>query len=348
MSDISKKKAGIIGAGGFTGKELLFLIAKHKYFEISYATSNEYAGKKISDVFPEIKTKTYDNLKFLNHPEDITKVPELDVIFLAVPDETSVKFTPLLLKRGFKVIDLSGAWRIQDEEIFKKYYGIERNDPETLKKAIFGLTEINREKIKGANLIANPGCYPTAALLPFYVIKDYLNSFDNQIFIDAKSGTSGAGGRKEKDTLAFSTVYENFRAYKTDGHQHEPEINQELMPFLKGAQVTFTPYLLPVFRGILSTSYLKVNSDIDEEKLKQKIKQIIENEPFIRFYESPNEINLKNVQNTNFLDFSFLYNKRKNTFIIFSAIDNLLKGAAGQAVQNLNVIFNFSETEGLL
>ena len=345
---VEKKKTGILGAGGFTGIELLSVLSKHKNAEVVYATSGEYSKKRIVDVFPFLKTSALETLEFSEHPQTIDDIPELDAIFLAVPDDVSAKWVPLLLKRNIKVIDISGIWRISDDAVSMKYYGVDRNNSETLKKAVYGMTEINRDKIKSAGLIANPGCYPTAAILPLWYMKDFLSDRQGFIFIDAKSGTSGAGGRKEKDGMPFSGVHENFRAYKTGRHQHEPEIFQELNHFLPNTKVNFTPHLLPLFRGIHCSVYINSNISIPPEEMKDRIIERTKNEPFIRYYSSPDEIELKNIQNTNFLDFSFYYDNEKKVLTIISAIDNLLKGAAGQAVQNFNLMLNFPETEGLI
>jgi len=343
----SKKKAGILGAGGFTGIELLSILSKHEYIEVVYATSSEYKGRKVTNVMPYLESSSLDNLEFSKHPESAADLPKLDLIFLAAPDEVSIKFTPLFLKENIKVIDISGAFRISDDNIFESYYGLKRNDKETLEKAVYGIPEINREKIKSARLIANPGCYPTATIAPLWFMKDFLKEIKTPIFIDAKSGTSGAGGRKEKDTLPFSGVHENFRAYKVGMHQHEPEISQEVQKFLNNAEINFTPHLLPLFRGIQSAAYFGAEITTSPDEIKEIIKEKIKDEPFIRMYSSPNDIELKNVQNTNFLDFSFHYDEKKKIMTIISSIDNLQKGAAGQAVQNMNLLFNFQEAEAL-
>ncbi len=343
-------RAAILGAGGFTGQELLRLFASRDDVSIELVTSNEYAGKRLSQVFPQLQTNRYLSLVFSRHPDTADDLPEVDIVFLAVPDEAALHWAPLLLERNIRVIDISGSFRLQDPTQFQTYYKLEHSHPHLLKEAVYGLCELNREQIKGARLLANPGCYPTSITIPLLAMKEYLNIFSPRLVIDAKSGTSGAGGRKEKDSLGYSTVYENFRAYRIEGHQHTPEIEQTAA-LLFGCPITarFTPHLLPMFRGILSNTYLFCNDGtIDFIKLQQAADGFAEQEPFVRYYRDPNKIELKNVQQTNFVDFSLYYDERNRIVQVISATDNLGKGAAGQAIQNMNLMFSKKETEGLL
>lgn len=315
------------------------------------ATSSEYAGKNVSEVFGHLAGHEYDWLAFSPHPESATSLAEEinpDVVFLATPDSAALKYATEFIDKNIKVVDISGAFRLDDAEKFKKYYNLDHDNMQLQEKAVYGLTEMNREQIKNAKLVSNPGCYPSSVLAPLWAMRDILTATSDLIIADSKSGTSGAGGRKEKDSLGFSTVYENFRSYKFEGHQHEPEIEQELNKITAGKQVRFTPHLLPLFRGILSTVYLQVKEQLTVEEITQTVKKNIEDEPFLRFYENPNDIRLSHVQNTNFVDFSFYYDRDKGVIVVISAIDNLMKGAAGQATQNMNLMLGYEETEGLI
>jgi N-acetyl-gamma-glutamyl-phosphate reductase len=341
-------RVGILGAGGFTGQELIKIFNGHTQVQLEYITSSEYADKSLSNVFPWLAGK-FSSLKFSQHPVKIEDVPSLDYIFLAVPDEVSLKWAGIFLKSGIKVIDISGSFRLTNTDEFSVFYKLQHTDHQTLSKAVYGLTELNREKIKTAELIANPGCYPTAALVPLIPVLPILKNIESRIIIDAKSGTSGAGGRKEKDTMGYSTVYENFRTYRTVAHQHMPEIRQ-IVKKLTGnhSEIRFTPHLLPMYRGILSVSYLFLADKPDTGAVRAACEKFAQNETFVRFYESPDEIELKNVQHTNFTDFSFHYDEASKILEIVSGIDNLVKGAAGQAVQNMNLMAGLAESEGLL
>ena len=340
--------AGIIGAGGFTGQELIKLISTHPNVNISWVTSDRYASLKLSQIFKNTG-KNYSHLIFSKNPIHLKDIPELDVIFIAAPDEVSLQWTGQLLKKNIKVIDIGGSFRLKNISEFEKYYRIKHNAPKLVQEAIYGLTEVNRKQISSAHLVANPGCYPTACLLPLYFLKRYLIKPINFIIIDAKSGVSGAGARKEKENLTFSQISENFYAYKVKEHQHTPEIRESLQTwFNKTINIQFTPHLLPVFRGILSTIYIKLTGKLDIDLMTQELQKKISFEAFIRFYTNIDGINIKNVQNTNFLDFSFYYDKDSQILIVISALDNLIKGAAGQAIQNMNLMFGFKESSSLL
>lgn len=348
-----KSKIAIIGAGGFTGLELMRLISQRDDIEINRITSNEYEGKNLTDVFPSLQNESIKNLQFTKHPESPEELKKIDFVFLATPDSVSMEWAEKLIEKNIKVIDISGAFRIKNKEIWEKYYKLTHTTFSLVENgtAVYGLVEKNRESIKSAKLIANPGCYPSSVLLPFLYLKNHLSLFQESIIIDSKSGTSGAGGRKEKDSLGFSTVYENFRAYRIEAHQHQPEIEQEINNLTdKKFRVRFTPHLLPLFRGIYSISYLKPKDGVipDMENIKLDIQSKVQNETFIRFYNNPNLLELKNVQNTNFVDFAIHYDDYANVFMIMSVIDNLRKGAAGSAVQNLNLMMGLDETIGLL
>lgn len=350
---IKKKiKVGIIGAGGFTGLELLRILSLHSHAEIVYATSNEYQNQKVVDLFPQLDCPALANLIFTTHPQSWQDLPNIDFAFTATPDLVSLQLAPMLLSQNIRVIDIAGIFRLKNKQVIQDFYGIDHNQPELLSQAVYGLPEVYRKQIQAATLVANPGCYPTSVLLPLFAIRPFLSFFDNLLIVDSKSGTSGAGGRKEKESFTFSSVNENFRAYKVEQHQHQPEIQSYLNQFSNHSfAVRFTPHLLPLERGILSTIYLRVKTEnknnFDYKEMTSACQQFAEQEQFIRFYENPNDINIKKTVRTNFLDFSFVYDEINQVVVMVSAIDNLMKGAASQAVQNLNVMIQENEREGL-
>jgi N-acetyl-gamma-glutamyl-phosphate reductase len=341
-------RVGILGAGGFTGQELIRILGRHPYAEIVYITSSEYASKPLAEVFPQLAFGATKKLVFSPHPQQAQDAGALDAIFLATPDEVSLRWAPQFLAQGVKVIDISGAFRLLNKAEFKEYYGLEHDQPAALRQAVYGLSEVNREKIRSASLIANPGCYPTAALLPLYAYRALIDT-SRPLIIDAKSGTSGAGGRKEKDSLGYSTVYENFRAYKTEKHQHTPEIVQEFSRMLSGSRVSlkFTPHLLPMYRGILSSTYAFVKPGVSAKHCLDAGQSFAEKEIFVRYRSSVNHVELRSVQHTNFCDYAHHLDEKNGLLQIVSAIDNLMKGAAGQAVQNMNLMFSLPETAGV-
>ncbi len=335
------QKIAIIGAGGLTGRELLKLLAHHNSFEVVHITSNLVFGKTLQEVFP---SEAYlPNLTFQKHDAII---PKEATVVLATPNEASLEMAPKLLNEGHKVIDLSGTFRLHDQSAFEKAYKFSHTAFGLMQEVIFGLPELFREKLKGAKFVSNPGCFATSSILPIAILGNLREKVIGPIIIDSKSGVSGAGGRTEEITFSFAHVYENFRAYKILSHQHEPEISEYAATLSKPLEIVFTPHLLPVYRGILSTIYVTFGEDISEEKISEKLKENTYKEPFLRLLPSPEAVELKNVQNTNFLDIGFRL--RGRTLVMVSALDNLMKGAAGQALQNLNLMHGISESEGLI
>lgn len=342
-----KIHVGILGAGGFTGQELIRILSRHDHADLVYITSSEYAGKSLADTFPHLARPGFAALKFSAHPQAIEDAPRLDAIFLATPDEASLRWAPEFLGVGVKVIDISGAFRLRSSAEFKEYYGLEQTSPATLAKAVYGLTEIHRAAIKKAEIVANPGCYPTAAILPLYVYRSLID-FSRPVIVDAKSGTSGAGGRKEKDGLGYSTVYENFRSYKTAKHQHAPEIAQEISAAAgTTVSVRFTPHLLPMYRGILSSCYAYIKPGKNAQDFDNAVHAVAA-EMFLRHRENVDAVEVKHVQHTNFCDYAHFIDGKNGLVQIVSAIDNLMKGAAGQAMQNMNLMFGFEESAGVI
>ncbi|MCG2714550.1 MAG: N-acetyl-gamma-glutamyl-phosphate reductase [Candidatus Omnitrophica bacterium] len=341
-------KVGIIGATGHTGEVLIELLLNHPNVLITHIFNSGkgvQGAQVISDVFPKFKHR----LDLVCAKPDWQKIKKnCDLVFLALPHTVSMKFVPKLLSLGKKVIDLSADYRILDPDVYKKFYKLTHQDKANLKNAVYGLPELNRARIKTAKLIANPGCYPTSAILglaPLLAV-NFVNT--DSIIIDAKSGVSGAGKKLEKEYL-FSEIDGDFRAYKVNVHQHAPEINQVLSK-VSGAKinVTFVPHLLPIERGILSTIYLKKapKAKLNAKNLVELYRKFYKNEPFIRIKPDGIFPRIKDVAETNFCDIGV--KDFGDTIIVISTIDNLLKGASSQAVQNMNIMYKLPETTGLL
>ena len=337
-------RVAICGASGYTGIELLRLLARHPHIEVTAITSEKSAGKKTHEVFPFLSE--YKNLSF--EPMDREKLLiKADLFFLALPHGASQEAVHYFYSKGKSVIDLSADYRLTDPKTYAAWYGLLHHYGATLKKAVYGLPEVYRKQILGAKLIANPGCYPTSAILGLMpAVRNRLVDLST-ITIDSKSGTSGAG-RKADMGNSFCEVNEGFRAYGLVTHRHTPEIEQEISS-LAGKKITvnFTPHLLPVDRGILSTIYTTLTKKTDTRTVLGLYSKAYAKEPFVRVL--PEEIfpNIKHVRGTNTCEIGVKVNSRTNTLIIVSAIDNLVKGASGQAVQNMNLMMGFDETAGL-
>lgn len=339
---------GIIGATGHTGEILIELLLNHPNVKIMHLYNSGKSGQGtcvISDVFPKFKKR----LDLICKKPDWAQIKkDCDLIFLALPHTVSMKFVPKLLSLGKRVIDLSADYRIQNPSIYEKSYMVSHKDKVNLKEAVYGLPELNRAKIKTAKLLANPGCYPTSAILGLAPLLA-VNLIDtDSIIIDAKSGVSGAGKKLEKEYL-FSEIQGDFRAYKVNAHQHAPEMNQALSKLSgKKVSVTFVPHLLPIERGILSTIYLKKaqNAKLKTKSIIELYRKFYKNEPFIRIKPEGVFPRIKDVVKTNFCDIGI--KDSGSTIIVISAIDNLLKGASAQAVQNMNIMYKLPEALGLL
>jgi len=339
---------GIIGATGHTGEVLIELLLGHPHVRIAhlYNSGKNNAGTKlISDVFPKFKNR----LDLVCKKPDWAEIKkDCDLVFLALPHTVSMNFVPRLLSLGKRVIDLSADYRLKNNLVYEKYYKTAHRDGGNLKDAVYGLPELNRAKIKTAALLSNPGCYPTCAVLSLAPLLA-LNLVDpGAIIIDAKSGVSGAGKKLEKEYL-FSEIDGDFRAYKVNTHQHAPEIDQVLSRLSgKKVEVVFVPHLLPVERGILVTAYLKKapGAKLRAKNTAELYKKFYNSEPFVRVREEGDFPRLKDVVKTNFCDIGVRdFNKG---IIVIGVIDNLLKGASGQAVQNMNIMYKLPETTGLL
>ncbi len=334
-------KVAVIGATGYTGFELIKILSRHKNTEISVLTSDNYAGQIFSDFYPALKSIV--DLKL--HRNDFEYIADnSDTVFLCLPHAASQKAAAFFYNKGKTVIDLSADFRIKDKALYEKTYKVNHDYPELLQKAVYGLPEIYANEIKQSKLIANPGCYTTSVILPLYpLLKENLIDYDN-IIADSKSGVSGAG-KKPSEKTHFCETNEDFKPYGIFSHRHNPEINHILERASNfDIDVTFVPHLLPINRGIESTIYFNSNTSVD--KLKECLNEYYSNCPFVRIYKDLQTPCLKNVQNTNFIDIN-VFQKGSKTLIV-SCIDNLIKGASGQAVQNMNLIYGFDETEGLV
>lgn len=337
-------KVFICGGSGYTGGELLRILINHPGVTITGVTSERSAGKSVSDLFPNLYY--YSGLQY--EPLDISKIADkAELFFLALPHAESQQVVDFLFRQGKKIIDLSADYRLKDPAVYEKWYNVPHQFQQTLRKAVYGLPEIYRNKIRKARLIANPGCYPTGAILGLMpAIKHKLINIQ-YIVIDAKSGTSGAG-RKADISVSFCEVNEGFKAYAVGTHRHAPEIEQELS-FLSNEKISvnFTPHLLPVDRGILTTMYAPLTKKIRGEEIRRIYLNTYKDEPFLRVLDYGVYPNIKNVKGTNFCEIGLKLNEDTNTLIILTAIDNLVKGASGQAVHNMNIMLGFDEKTAL-
>ena len=342
-------KVGIIGATGYAGNELVRLLMGHKDVEIMWYGSRSYIDKKYAEVYQNMFEIVEDTCLDDNMEELASKV---DVIFTATPQGfLAGVLTEEILSR-VKIIDLSADFRIKDVRTYEKWYKIEHRSPQFIEEAVYGLCELNRDKVKGARLIANPGCYTTCSILTAYpLVKEGLIDPDTLI-IDAKSGTSGAG-RGAKLPNLFCEVNENMKAYGVTNHRHTPEIEEQL-GYAAGKEivVNFTPHLVPMNRGILATEYATLNKKADGTlptygEVKAIYDKYYKNEKFVRVLEKDICPETKWVEGSNYVDVNFKIDERTGRIVMMGALDNLVKGAAGQAVQNMNLLFGFDEAEGL-
>jgi len=342
-------KVGIIGATGYAGNELVRLLMGHKDVEIKWYGSRSYIDKKYAEVYQNMFEIVEDTCLDDNMEELASKV---DVIFTATPQGFLAGVLTEEILSKVKIIDLSADFRIKDVKTYEKWYKIEHKSPQFIEEAVYGLCEINRDKVKGARLIANPGCYTTCSILTAYpLVKEGLIDPDTLI-IDAKSGTSGAG-RGAKLPNLFCEVNENMKAYGVTNHRHTPEIEEQL-GYAAGKEivVNFTPHLVPMNRGILATEYAALNKKADGTlptygEVKAIYDKYYKNEKFVRVLEKDICPETKWVEGSNYVDVNFKIDERTGRIVMMGALDNLVKGAAGQAVQNMNLLFGFDEAEGL-
>ncbi len=338
-------RVGIIGSTGYAGNELVRLLLQRSDVRIVWYGSHSYIGKRYSDVYRNFfrlvdEECLDDNLEQL--------VEQVDVVFMATPQGLCASLVTEKVLNKVKVIDLSADFRIKDVSIYEKWYSIEHKSPQFIKEAVYGLCEINRDSIKSARLIANPGCYPTCSTLAIQpVLKGGLID-PKSIIIDAKSGTSGAGRGAKVDNL-YCEVNESIKPYGVTTHRHTPEIEEQLS-YIAGADVivNFTPHLTPMNRGILVTAYANLLKHVTYEDVKKLYDECYCNERFVRVLDKNICPETRNVHGSNYVDVNFRIDERTNRIIMMGAIDNLVKGAAGQAIQNMNLMFGLPEETGLL
>ena len=333
-------KVGIVGGTGYTGVELLRILSQHPEVEIQAITSRKEAGVAVDELFPSLRGKV--KLKFSDPAK--TKLEKCNVVFFATPNGIAMQQTKELLNVGVRVIDLAADFRIKDVTAWEKWYGMTHASPDLLAEAVYGLPEVNRDEIKVARLVANPGCYPTAVQLGFLpLIESKIIDIDHLI-ADVKSGVSGAGRNAEIHTL-YAEASDNFKAYGVPGHRHHPEIKQGLSNIAdKSVYLTFVPHLTPMIRGIHATLYARLTSKVDLQALFEKR---YSNEPFVDVLPAGSHPETRSVRGSNFCRIAVHLPQGGDTVIVLVVTDNLVKGAAGQAVQNMNLMFGLSEALGI-
>lgn len=337
-------KAGIIGATGYAGGELVRILMGHKEVEIKWYGSRSYIDKKYHEVYQNM----FQIVEDVCLDDNIEALAEqVDVIFTATPQGFLASILNEDILSKVKIVDLSADYRIKDVATYEKWYKIEHKSPQFIEEAVYGLCEVNREDVKKARLVANPGCYTTCSILTIYPLaKEGLIDM-NSIVIDAKSGTSGAGRGAKVDNL-YCEVNENIKAYGVASHRHTPEIEEQL-GYASGENVVlnFTPHLVPMNRGILATAYANLKPGVTEDMVRAAYDKYYKEEKFVRVLDKGLCPQTKWVEGSNYVDVNFVIDNRTNRVIMMGAIDNLVKGAAGQAVQNMNLMFGLPETEGL-
>ena len=333
-------KVGVVGGTGYTGVELLRLLALHPQAELRAITSRADAGTPVNQMFPSLRG--FLDISF-THP-DTVHLEQCDVVFFATPNGIAMQQVRALLDAGVRVIDLAADFRIKDVKVWEKWYGMSHACPDLIEQAVYGLPEINRDKIRQAKLVANPGCYPTAVQLGFFPLLEAGLVDAGSLIADAKSGVSGAGRKAEVGSL-FSEASDNFKAYGVSGHRHLPEIRQGLASVAKHeVGLTFVPHLTPLIRGIHATLYARLKSDTDLQTLFEKR---YENEPFVDVMPAGSLPETRSVRGSNRCRIAVHRPQDGDTVVVLSVIDNLVKGAAGQAVQNMNIMFGLPEATAL-
>ena len=334
-------KVGVVGGTGYTGVELLRLLAAHPASELAVITSRSEAGQAVADMFPNLR----GHIDLAFSVPDIGQLTDCDLVFFATPNGTAMTMVPQLLEAGVRVIDLAADFRLQQVEEWQQWYGMEHACPEYLQQAVYGLPEINRAQIAQARLVANPGCYPTAVQLGFLPLLEEGLVEAGHLIADAKSGVSGAG-RKATTAMLLCEASENFKAYAVPGHRHLPEIRQGLqMAAGKPVGLTFVPHLTPMIRGIHATLYAQL-LDADRD-LQALFEARYSDEPFVDVLPAGSHPETRSVRGANHCRIAIHRPQQGNTVVVLSVIDNLVKGAAGQALQNMNVMFGLDENTGL-
>jgi len=338
-----KIHVSVIGASGYSGIELVNILLRHRNVTIDNLFAHTSAGKRFDEIAPAFRNR----ISLILNEFSIEKVAQSDLVFVALPSGEALSLVPQLRAAGKRVIDLSGDFRLKDINLYKQYYKRDHTAPEALSEAVFGLPEWFANKIRTAQFISNPGCYPTSVILPLApLIKEGILD-STSIIVDSLSGVSGAG-RSSSPEYSFCEVNDSVRAYKVGVHQHIPEIRMALEQITgKSTPVIFIPHLLPITRGIYTTIHATLQKSVQISDIENVYAAYYSSAPFVRF-SSTRIPELKHVVHTNFIDIGFSLLPDPHNIVLFAAIDNLIKGAAGQAVQNMNLMFQFPETEGLL
>ena len=339
-------QAGIIGGTGYTGVELLRLLAGHPGVEVTHITSREQAGRPVSDLFPSLEGRY--SLEF--EAPELSALLDCDVVFSAAPNGVAMTYARELLDGGVRMIDLSADFRLRDRNVWERWYRMTHACPELLEEAVYGLTEFHREKLVGARLVANPGCYPTSVLIGFLPLLESGLVEPDSLIADVKSGVSGAG-RKAELALSFSETSDSFRAYAASGHRHLPEILQGLSGATdEQVELVFTPHLAPMNRGIHATLYARLRNsgaDVSLEALQDLYARRYADEPFVRMMPPGSHPDVRSVRGSNCCRLALHRQQGGRVITVLAVEDNLVKGAAGQAIQNMNVMAGFDETAGL-
>jgi N-acetyl-gamma-glutamyl-phosphate reductase len=336
-------RVGVIGATGYAGEQLVWILHNHSEVKIEFLSAHNYAEVEFNKVYGNYNG--FIEEKCIDMEEAIKRIDKIDVLFIALPHGKAFELSKIALDHGVKVIDLGADFRLNSESLYETWYGVKHESTQLLGDAVYGLTELNREKIKDCNLLANPGCYPTATILGLAPLLNKKLIDVDSIIIDAKSGVSGAGRSANIATL-YTECNESIKAYGVTNHRHTPEIEQELSKLAnENVVISFTPHLVPMNRGILSTCYGSLNTELTTEELLDIYRNYYKDEYFIKII--PDLPETRWVRGSNLCHIGLRVDKRTNRVIVVSVIDNLIKGAAGQAVQNMNIMFGLKENQGL-
>jgi N-acetyl-gamma-glutamyl-phosphate reductase len=348
MTGKSPTKVAVVGASGYAGEELVRLLIAHPQADLVAVTSRQFAGQTLGEVFPRFSHDEKATALKFSDLEAKTIASAADIVFLALPHGVSAETAPSLLELGARVIDLSADFRIRDAKIYKEFYQSDHPAPELLPQAIYGLPEMYRDKIREATLVASPGCYPTSILLPLLPLVRAKLVDLNRILVTSLSGVTGAGRKIEADYL-FAECNESLRPYGVPKHRHLSEIEQELSAAAEErVTIQFTPHLVPVNRGILTTIYLELNAKAGSGAISSVYEEAYKNEAFVRLLAHDRLPDTKNVTGTNFIDIAWRIDNRTGRLVLMSAIDNLIKGTSGQAIQCFNLMRGYPETAGLI
>jgi N-acetyl-gamma-glutamyl-phosphate reductase len=339
----ARVKVAVFGASGYTGLELMRILARHPGVDLTCVTSREYQGRPVAEVFPALANIV--KLSFVA-PDPSALASATEVVFLAVPHKTAMEVAPPFLAAGVRVVDLSADFRFRDQSVYEAWYQ-PHSAGELLAKAVYGLPELHQNKIRTARLVGNPGCYPTCVILGLAPLVKGRLVFPDSLIADCKSGVSGAG-RGASLATSYCEVTDSLRAYKVGEHRHTPEMEQELTLLAgKTVKVTFTPHLVPMSRGILGTLYAQLVSPFTDDEIRKVYRAFYRDQPFVRLMPPGTWPSTQQVRGSNYCDIGFKVDQERGRIIVVSAIDNLTRGAAGQAVHNFNLMAGFPETMGL-